>query len=319
MRLFGSLVFSLVIAACAPKANDYGDGADGGAGGGADARRGGGEFADAAPARACQKMDFVFVIDDSGSMGEEQTNLASNFPAFIDVVENYTTSAGDQLDYRIAITTTGRDVDYTIDVFGTQIPFNDRGDNGAFRQECGMTRRWLERGDADVKTTFSCAAKVGTGGPTLEMPLYALELALNDRVSDGTNQNFLRDDALLAVVILTDEDDCSRTDNNFTIPNDQCTGGQAQPVEPIAGYVSMLDTVKGDRGRWATAIIAGPGPGSCSSGFGEAIEAVRLGEFATLTGTNAVFSSICDGDLATALQNAISTFSAACENFPPIE
>ena len=31
----------------------------------------------------CTKMDLLFVVDDSGSMGEEQSNLAANFPAFI--------------------------------------------------------------------------------------------------------------------------------------------------------------------------------------------------------------------------------------------
>ena len=41
-------------------------------------------------------------------------------------------------------------------------------------------------------------------------------------MTDGTNSGFLRPDALLAVVILTDEDDCSREDNNFTIQNDSC-------------------------------------------------------------------------------------------------
>jgi hypothetical protein len=29
--------------------------------------------------RQCNKMDIVFVIDDSGSMSEEQSNLATNF------------------------------------------------------------------------------------------------------------------------------------------------------------------------------------------------------------------------------------------------
>ena len=70
------------------------------------------------------------------------------------------------------------------------------------------------------------------------MPLYAAELALVDRVADGTNAGFRRDDALLAIVILTDEDDCSREDNNFTIQNDVCS--TMQGVKPVAEYKHRL-------------------------------------------------------------------------------
>ena len=55
----------------------------------------------------CRKMDLIFVIDDSGSMEEEQTNLASNFPMFASLLNSYTISTGETLDYRAAITTTG--------------------------------------------------------------------------------------------------------------------------------------------------------------------------------------------------------------------
>ena len=106
------------------------------------------------------------------------------------------------LDYRVAVTTSGRDVQYEIDpppplpgfpIDPPAIPVDEEGDDGAFRQACGMQRRWVERTDPDVSGTFSCAAEVGTGGPALEMPLYSMELAFTERVDDGTNGGFLRD------------------------------------------------------------------------------------------------------------------------------
>lgn len=281
-------------------------------------------------AERCNKMDLVFVIDDSGSMNQEQDNLAANFPDFISVIDEYVTDSGDPLDYRIAVTTSGRDINYTVDppeecvpILGCIDPpgmdFNERGDDGAFKQKCDMSRRWIERSDPDVSGTFSCAARVGTGGPSIEMSLYATELALGERVADGTNAGFLREDALLGLVILSDEDDCSRTDNNFTVESDQCHPEWPENV-PIDHFTSFLDTVKGDRGRWAAAVIAGPGPGSCSSDqFGDAINARRLKQFASETGTNGVFSSICQGDLSGALADALETFDAACEAFPPVD
>jgi hypothetical protein len=280
----------------------------------------------------CNKMDIVFVIDDSGSMGEEQANLAANFPVFAQVLEDFRTESGQELDYRLAITTTGRDVDYVIDVppppppfpplDPPPIPMSESGDNGAFlyRPECNMTRRWFERTDPDVRSNFACAAEVGTGGPSIEMPLLMLEWALSDRVADGTNAGFLREDALLGVVVLTDENDCSRADNDFVIENDQDLCDDSEPeIIGVASFISFLDTLKLQRGRWATAVIAGPGPGTCSTVSGDAIEATRLKDFVAETGENAVFSSICQPDLASALADAIAKFDAACRAFPPIE
>jgi hypothetical protein len=284
---------------------------------------------DAGATEQCTKIDFVFVVDDSGSMAEEQANLATNFPMFINVIEQYMTMSGQQLDYRVAVTTTGRTVTSTTTIVGSPIPpimMTEQGDNGAFRLDnnCGMTRRWFERADGNVAQNFGCAAEVGTGGPSYEMPLQCTKLALSDRVNDGTNANFLRDDALLAVVILTDEDDCSRLDDNLTTTldlnglavDDPCSYGHAG-LETPASYIQFLDTLKGARGRWAVAVIAGQT--QCTTNLGDAAEAKRLKDFVQMSGTNATFGNICDGNLTAALQQALTTFTAACDNFPPIE
>src|SRR4051794_28884306 len=56
----------------------------------------------------CEKIDVLFVIDNSGSMEQEQQNLIANFPQFIHVLD----ASG--LDYRVAVTTTGRDYSWTM-------------------------------------------------------------------------------------------------------------------------------------------------------------------------------------------------------------
>src|SRR5450432_184849 len=70
------LLFGLV-AACGPgmRGDDFGD--DDGSGSGMGSGSG--------VAGQCDKMDIVFVVDDSGSMSEEQSNLASNFPMFASI------------------------------------------------------------------------------------------------------------------------------------------------------------------------------------------------------------------------------------------
>ncbi len=267
----------------------------------------------------CQKMDILFVVDDSGSMEEEQSNLAKNFPKFVDKLNAFTTKSGAKLDWRIAVTTTGRDVKYTVALPGSPqaFPFDEKGDNGAFRTggKCGGSKRWIDKSDPDAVSTFTCRAKVGTGGPGFEMPLLTTKLALSDRMADGTNAGFLRDDALLAIVILTDEDDCSREDNDFTVSgaDGACAGSQ---IRPVGIFTQAFDAAAKGAGRWATAVIAGET--TCKSAFGDAVEATRLKELVTLAGKNGAFSSICDGDLTPGLEKALATFDAACKSFPGV-
>lgn len=278
---------------------------------------GGGGFGsnDGAPApnEECQKMDILFVIDDSNSMKEEQGNLAQNFPKFVDTMNTFKTKSGAKIDWRVAVTTTGRDAHITAATPIGPIPVDQKGDNGAFRDPLGCggePRKWIEDDDANALGTFACVAQVGDQGPGYEMPLECMKLALVDRVADGTNAGFLRNDALTAVIILTDEEDGSRHDDGFTINLD---GTSSDPgYTPVAEYVATLDSSVGV-GKWATAVIAGPT--NCKSAFGDAAEAKRLKEFVALAGPNGSFSSICSGDLTTAIQNALGTFDGACKKF----
>ena len=134
--------------------------------------------------------------------------------------------------------------------------------------------------------------------------------ALDKRVADGTNAGFLRSDALLGVVMLTDEDDASTEQNNFTV-----TPTSQPPVDfHPAQLITFLDTLKGHRTLWASGVIAGPT--DCSSSFGNAAKATRLQDFVTQANsqgsTQASFSSICDGNLTMALQKTLDTFQTAC-------
>src|SRR5688500_18703222 len=133
---------------------------------------------------SCTKMDLLVIIDDSGSMAEEQGNLAMNFPRFIEILDAYRTEGGGELDYRIGVTTTGRPTTVEISfppMFPTApMTMMEDGPNGALLMppSCGMTRRWIDRRDPDVAGTFSCLANVGTEGSSIEMPLLMAQRAV---------------------------------------------------------------------------------------------------------------------------------------------
>jgi hypothetical protein len=76
-------------------------------------------------------------------------------------------------------------------------------------------------GPTALATVFSCLAQaVGVGGCGYEHQLQSLRVALNpQQLADGTDVNmanvgFLRDKAYLAIVLVTDEDDCSAEPND---------------------------------------------------------------------------------------------------------
>ena len=64
-------------------------------------------------------------------------------------------------------------------------------------------------GSVDLPTALKCISLVGTSGCGFEHQLESVYKALHDPVPE--NEGFLRSDALLVVVFLTDEDDCSGT------------------------------------------------------------------------------------------------------------
>jgi len=303
---------ALTLMACGPAGRDSGSGGDDD-GTGPDA---GGGSGGSGEARKCTKMDLVFVVDDSGSMSEEQSNLATNFPMFADVLNNYVNEDGEHIDFRVAITTTGKD-ETTIISLGSGFPPQsqvEHGPDGAFVKNCNVAQGWLDNTTPNLGQALACRANVGTGGASIEMPMLMAKHALSERVADGKNAGFLREDALLGVVMITDEDDSSSSESMWTVdPSNPSSGNPSLDWSP-ANEIQFFDTLKGNRSRWAAGVIAGET--SCMSGFGNAAEATRLKQFVQMTNANgptqAVFSSICAGNMSMALQDVLSKFQAAC-------
>ncbi len=196
-------------------------------------------------------VDVLFVIDNSGSMAEEQGLLAQNFDAFIgelDLVD---------ANYRIGIVTTDngnpRDPKAVFDsgdlrlssclgrVEDGEFVYNDFDATFACTDHCTLSdgdleirpttadssgdpdkeaapRSWIERlygetnlgGGVSIAEAFQCYGPQGVNGAGFESPLESMYGALvksGDR--DSGNHGFLRDNAHLAVVFITDEVDCS--------------------------------------------------------------------------------------------------------------
>ncbi len=159
----------------------------------------------------CDKIDFLFVIDNSRSMRSLQLALIRSFEGFIGGVRK-------DLDIRdfhiMAVDTDDSSLRERLDLLSggrcdVQLGAGRRVDKDGV--DCGILggRRYLLDDQPDLEGTFSCVAEVGTRGEVRERPVEAMLSALSPELNDqgGCNEGFLRDDALLVVTIITDGDD----------------------------------------------------------------------------------------------------------------
>ncbi len=277
----------------------------------------------------CSGMDILFVVDDSGSMYEEQENLAAEFPKFIDVLEAYQTKEGTQLDYRVGVTTTGvvRSYRTRIPLLNWPVPAQSQGPDGVLQGEesCGLSAPWIDGPGDHVADQFSCLAQVGTEGSATEMPFAAIEMALvNQAQSGGPNDGFYRkdEDSLLVIVVITDEDDCSIEKGGLMVTSAlgaaDCNESKSEGLYTVGYMKDLVDEVTGGEGRYVVIGIAGPGPGSCTSDFGSAANAKRLRAFVDACGQYGVFGDICAGDIWTSLEKGLEVMQVSCDAFPPV-
>jgi hypothetical protein len=163
-----------------------------------------------------RQLDLVFLVDNSVSMREEQDSLRQAFPAFMSVLQSL---PGGLPDIRIGIVSSNFGAGPTMP--SPECP--PIGDRGVFqvRPSCGLdagTSRWLAVDAAgrpnfagtvaNLPPVFGCLAQLGTNGCGYEHQLQALRAALTETVATE-NKGFLRREAALALVIVSDEDDCS--------------------------------------------------------------------------------------------------------------
>jgi hypothetical protein len=172
------------------------------------------------PVEINRAVDILFVVDDSNSMMEEQASLLANFPVFISVLE---TVEGGLPDVHIGVVST----DVGAGPFAIA-GCSGTGDGGALRVGDAACRPVGASYISDVSDgaggritnypgtlaeAFSCNAALGISGCGFEQQLESMRRALNG--SNGGNAGFLRDDAYLAVIFITDEDDCSTRDTQM--------------------------------------------------------------------------------------------------------
>lgn len=171
------------------------------------------------------QLDILFVVDNSGSMQPYQDNLANNFNSFIQafVTKGY--------DFKIAVTSTQA---YLSNAAHTGNSNYARFSDGYF-SHTGI--RVITPSTPNLTNVFMTNVRIGTNGAGDERAFSSFREALNNPVNSG----FLRNQAFLSVIILSDEDDFSgdgRCQNCGTSHN-----YNAATLDPVASYLTQLDQI----------------------------------------------------------------------------
>jgi hypothetical protein len=180
------------------------------------------------------QVDILWVIDNSRSMAEEQASVAASAQDFVSNLE----SSG--MDFHLGVITT--DVD------------SINPDAGVLLGSPPV----LDATAANYVSTFQQRVQVSTGGSDQEKGLQAAVTALTPPLIDSRNFGFLREDALLSIIILSDENDCS----DFGALGAEATGEEcyteSQKLTPVPDLVDLLRSTKEDPSRISVSGIIGP-------------------------------------------------------------
>jgi hypothetical protein len=165
---------------------------------------------DTPPAQPMQALDLVFVVDNSNSMAPKQRAFAQSLGTFFTALAN---RPGGMPDLRVAVVSTD------VGAGASSLPgCAPGGMRGRFVRggNCGLAAGapWLTaaKGGANAEllsARVGCIVEsLGVVGCGHEHTLQATRLALTPGVNPE-NEGFVRAEAHLAIVIISDEDDCS--------------------------------------------------------------------------------------------------------------
>lgn len=145
-------------------------------------------------------VDVLWVVDNSGTMAEHQAAVGAAFPLLTSELSALS------VDWQMGITATDMsDPDYRgrlVDVGAGAVVLNSTSPN--------------------VETLFEGLVQLGDVGSPVERGLEASWAAISHPLINHDNDGFLRDEARLAVVYLSDDEDCSHEGGLLTESSEAC-------------------------------------------------------------------------------------------------
>ncbi len=248
----------------------------------------------------CRKVDVILAVDNSGSMQEEIAALQG--PVFNSLPEQLLAVGNGLDDFQLAV----------IDACPKPPYFHDTGKGGA----CGFStgKNYMSSESPQLTAEFECVINLSGNGymgaadscqdegdnkDDDEQPALSAAKAVSPPAQGAQNGGFLRDDAVLFVVAITDEDE---------------EGLEGSPQEIAQRFI---DAKSGDIND--VVFLGIGGKSICNGPYGTALNATTLGAVAQVFegAGRGLHWDLCAGDLPTAFAEGIALVDGACKDFIP--
>ena len=211
------------------------------------------------------QVDILWVIDNSNSMKLEQDLLADGFTSFASELE-----------------ATGSN--FHLGVITTTFLYDDPA-----RGQLIGDPPWISNEPGYVEL-FADRVQVGLDGNGKEKGIEAAYHALSPTMTTGYNAGFLRPEANLLIVFVSDEDDCSDEGALGNSDNRDCYL-KPEMLTPVEDYVARYKTLKADPSQVRIGAIVGP---ENTAGCIDALPGRRYMDLSNLMG--GLNGNICESD-----------------------
>ncbi len=240
------------------------------------------------------KVDILWVIDDSTSMTEEQASVKA---AGVDFLEQLETA---DMDFHLGVITT--DGDSTNTKAGVLL-----GTPAYLTSECRTAGTVCTYAD-QLAERF----EPGTGGSDQEKGLEVALSAVSKPLTETFNEGFVRDDALLMIIQLTDENDCSDSGRlGPTATGEDCYNRYGE-LTPVGDLVAGLRDAKAQTGTGEVVMSGIIGP-EATANCQFAVNGKRYREAIKMLG--GVEADICLADYSPVMQSLGLAATGIMTNF----
>lgn len=194
------------------------------------------------------KLDLVFMVDDSLSMAPLQSKMRAKMGDFMNVLKSI---PGGLPDLHLAVVSSSLGAGVFGDVPGCR-PGTEGNANGLFQHPATCTQLPADQSflistvspgggrtenftGGDIASVLGCIADLGDGGCGFEHQFQSVRVALERALLPADeNSGFLRSEATLAIVMLTNEDDCSVPEDSTLF--DPSKSSVNQPLGGLQSY-----------------------------------------------------------------------------------
>lgn len=252
------------------------------------------------PPKGCTHLDVLFVVDGSFSMDEEQRALRGTGgepPVFKGFTDALLERLEDLEDIRVGVISSapGDTILHTHADQPELLPGPDT--------DCGLPpdQPWVVAPSPDFETQFACLA--GTDAMSATDETTALNAA--QALVAPENEGFLRDDSIVFVVMLTDEDTQGFTDTRVSI--------RERILAAVGDRLDRLVVlgISGDPGVYEMPLSKCWGP------YGDATPGRRLGSIVRSFRDRGLMQDICQESLALTFDNVLEDVVHACQTYQP--